>query len=318
MTRLAIVEGSGFIDEYSQAMARTTDARISVVVEADPGAAEPLTSLADLKWSVTSWERLFSNHAGEFDAVVIHPNVADQVDTIVAAATEASKDVLVCISPVRCYEALARIGEHCGIVAMVAQPRRFMHYQRSAWASLQSGKIGRLGLLRMHNWMSGNVLEQSDAAVAEMIVGDADLACWMFNDAPEVVYSATTSKTRPLDGVMFHLGFQGGGMAIVDCHRTLGGQESYSALSLIGSAGAVYADDQHNTNLLIREQTFGRAVRTESDWFGHQLSAFVESIAKRNPLTCTVADAIRSVSVANAIVDSFRVGQVSTLEGAQQ
>ena len=34
MTRLAIVEGSGFIDEYSQAMARTTDARISVVVEA--------------------------------------------------------------------------------------------------------------------------------------------------------------------------------------------------------------------------------------------------------------------------------------------
>ena len=73
MLRLAVVEGSGFIDEYNHAVSRADDLRISAVVESDPGAAEPLSSLAELKWSVTSWQRRFSNHASEFQAVVISP-----------------------------------------------------------------------------------------------------------------------------------------------------------------------------------------------------------------------------------------------------
>ncbi|MCA9216991.1 MAG: hypothetical protein KDB27_28175 [Planctomycetales bacterium] len=314
MTRLAIVEGSGFIDEYTHAISRLSKVRISAVVEADPGAAEPLTSLAELKWSTTSWQRLFSNHANEFDAVVIHPRAADEITEIVAAAHQAKKHALICVSPVRCYDALHVIEDSTEFVTMVAQPLRFMHYPRAAYGSLQSGNIGRLGLLRMHNWMSSVVLDQSAASVAEMIVREADLVCWMFDAAPEVVFGVTVSRDRPMDGILFHLGFEGGGMAIVDCNHSLANQQGYCALSLIGSTGAVYADDQHNTNLLIREQTIGLQVREEHDWFGQQLNEFARAIAVPSQSSCTIHDAIRAVDVSNAIVGSFGVGQVATME----
>lgn len=321
MTRLAIVEGSGFIDEYTHAVTRSKDVHISAVVEADPGAAEPLTSLAGLKWSVTSWSRLFSNHADEFDAVVIHQRLANQVDEISEAAHELGKHVLACISPVRCYDVLNRINARTSgkrsVVTMVSQPLRFMHYQRAAWESLSSGKIGRLGLVRMHHWMSKAILDHSDDAVSEMIVREADLACWLFDSIPEVVYGIVASRNHPLHGILFHLGFGNGGMAIVDCNHNLIGHEDYNALSLIGSDGAVYADDQHNTNLLLLDRTFGQRVRMENDWFSYQLAAFRDAISRPSETpTCSVSDALRAVDVTNAVVNSFRAGQATTITGA--
>jgi predicted dehydrogenase len=192
-----------------------------------------------------------------------------------------------------------------------------MHYQRAAWDSLRTGKIGKLGLVRMYQWMSSAVLENSNEAVAEMFVREVDLACWFFDAVPEVVYGTTMSRINPLDGILFHLGFRGGGMAIVDCTHRLGGQESYASLTLIGSNGAVYADDQHNTNLLLLDRTFGHTVRPESDWFGHQLAAFFDSIALgEGTRNCSIEDAVRAVDVANAVIHSFRVGQATSLSGA--
>ena len=54
---------------------------------------------------------------------------------------------------------------------------------------------------------------------------------------------------RP-DAAVVHLGFPDGGMAVLDVTTALPDGEGYWSLQLIGADGAVYADDQHNMQLL--------------------------------------------------------------------
>src|SRR5205085_8908378 len=86
-------------------------------------------------------------------------------------------------------------------------------------------------------------------ALPAELFDEIDLACWLFGQPPSEVYAAG----RPPDYAQLHLGFPGGGMALIDYARTLPPGDAYFSLSLIGSAGAAYADDHHNMQLL-----FGR------------------------------------------------------------
>ena len=52
--------------------------------------------------------------------------------------------------------------------------------------------------------------------------------------------------------VQVHLGFAHGGMALIGVANTLPPGDGYRSLTLIGSSGAAYADDHHQTQLLYR------------------------------------------------------------------
>src|SRR5262249_25521148 len=79
------------------------------------------------------------------------------------------------------------------------------------------------------------------------LVRDLDLAGWLFGTLPNVVYAVEQAD----GGVLAHLGFPGGGMALIDL-SVLPPGDSYHSLSLIGSTGAASAADHQNVQLVYR------------------------------------------------------------------
>lgn len=118
---------------------------------------------------------------------------------------------------------------------VVAAPWRFQPAIVAMIDALTSGKLGEPGLLRVHRWRQEGSLLQADL----------DLACRIFASPPDTVYA------KAHDGLeQIHLGFSEGGMAIIDSCQN----HHYESISLIGSYGAAYADDHHNTQLQFTSQ----------------------------------------------------------------
>lgn len=122
-------------------------------------------------------------------------------------------------------------------------PALSSRFQPSTWQikrALDDGKLGQPGLLRIHHWRSASDENHADLA------SELDLAIWMIGSPPSEVYAVVREKYLHV-----HLGFAGGAMAIIDIDWSIPDGNTYDSLSLIGSTGAAYADDQHNMNLLL-------------------------------------------------------------------
>lgn len=124
-----------------------------------------------------------------------------------------------------------------------AFPARFSQDIATVHKSCDTGKLGQLGLMRMHVW-AHNSTQNGNASK----ISAADLALWFFGQEPEVVYG-TSQSSGSASCSLLHLGFKCGGMALIDFTNSLPEGEGYQSLCLIGSEGAAYADDHRNRNL---------------------------------------------------------------------
>ena len=122
--------------------------------------------------------------------------------------------------------------------AFPAFPWRFSPQAQSIRASLDEGQLGTPGLLRLHHW-------HQDAITMDEQIAAVDLALWLFDTAPDATYCTSSPGSR-----LIHLGFPGGGMAMIDFSGALPDGDGYHSLSLIGSRGAAYADDHRDRNLI--------------------------------------------------------------------
>jgi predicted dehydrogenase len=122
--------------------------------------------------------------------------------------------------------------------AFPALPWRFSPQAQSIRSSLDDGQLGTPGLLRLHHWHPGAITMDTQIAAI-------DLALWLFDATPDATHHAASAGNR-----LFHLGFPGGGMAMIDFSSTPAEGEGYHSLSLIGSRGAAYADDHRDRNLI--------------------------------------------------------------------
>ena len=145
-----------------------------------------------------------------------------------------------------------------GACLMVGGTLRFLPSQRVLKQRLEAGTLGTLGLLRAHRWNGGG-----DAAGAELTAADRcralsvpclDLANWLFEAPPERVYARAAEPGY----LQVHLGFSGGGMALIDVSDDLPPGDGYRSVTVIGSDGAGYADDHRNRNLVFGGGDAGR------------------------------------------------------------
>ena len=161
-------------------------------------------------------------------------------------------------------------------LVMPAAGWRFRPGIRAIHRRLAAGHLGAPGLLRIHRW-GGQPLP----------LADIDLASWFFDADPRTSHVVSQSDTGYRQ---IHLGFQEGGMAVID-HAPLRGPASYESVSLIGSAGSASHDDHHNTNLRYDRNgctglTVGEGVTSQVAL----LRAFVEAITGERPAEVTLRD----------------------------
>ena len=103
----------------------------------------------------------------------------------------------------------SRFGELAG-GWLWAHRGRFSPAIRLIKESLDAGKLGAPGLVRIHDWRSS---AGEDVSIA--LLGQLDLACWLNGTSPTVVYAQ--SPADPGAYVQVHLGFPGDAMAVIDC-----------------------------------------------------------------------------------------------------
>ena len=99
-------------------------------------------------------------------------------------------------------------------------------------------------------------------------------------------------------------------MALIDCACTLPPGDAYSSLSLIGSAGAAYADDHHNMQLQFGGARPAALLTREGDgYLVALLQEFVMALGEKREPSVPGAVGLTALQVAEAAAESLATGQ---------
>jgi predicted dehydrogenase len=325
MARLAVIGTMDEIARCVQVVPRIVGAQIAAAVDRFSCAAQSL--IQDIEIIADDFDALLTNHAAAFDAVVVHGEVRDHLKHCHRAAEAGKHLLLEQLIGLPASDAAA-IDASCaaaGVRLMSGQSLRFLPEIQAIRKSLAAGQLGVPGLLRMHFWEPvtlDNFRQRSPSAscltadsLRSWIVAATDLAISLFQEVPTHVYSSARFPAVSAQGEheyrQVHLGFGGGGMALVDHASTLPPGENYFSMSLIGSKGAAYVDDHHNMQLLYRG---GQPMALRGDPNDLQLlgmlQEFVAAIQENREPMSSGADAIRAIRVSESIAESSATRQV--------
>ena len=201
----------------------------------------------------------FSRDPAAFDAVIfVEPGrlepglvglcLSEKRPVLIVADAWLTSDIL---------KTLSATAQQSGTPLAVANPDRFLPSRQMIRQHLDEGKLGEPGLVRMHRWepMPADPRPGFDALPVSLL-RDLDLALSLVGQSPDSIYAIErrADESRPASGrsVQVHLGFPGGGMAMIDHANRLPPGDDYVSLSLIASNGAAYADDHRNMQLVYR------------------------------------------------------------------
>ncbi len=201
-------------------------------------------------------------------------------------------------------------------------PDRFLPSRQLIRQQLESKKLGEPGLMRIHRWRPSDAKSDSDSAneLPTAMLCDFDTALWLMSRSPNLVYAIESppkeSESHAGRFIQVHLGFDGGGMALIDFCDQMPNGDHYDSLSVIGSTGAAYADDQQNRQLLFRGGT-AQAIRTNEGVRQQvaMMQEFVDAIVANRDLSGSISSWKTVLSVADAVCQSLATRQAVRWEG---
>ncbi len=302
--RLAVLGCSGNIKAYRQSALRLRRGSFAMVVDTDRAAAQSMADATGASIVLESLEDALAQHEA-YDAVVLRQPLQDR-GAAACRLAEAGKHLLVeapiAASLAEAEKSVDLAGKN-KVSVMVGRTLRFLPGNQTILSRLAEKKLGAPGLLRVHRWSSAGARENT---LAEQIVGDIDLAICIFAGLPTRVYAI---KRKPAY-LQIHFGFAHGGMAVLDFARALPEGQGYNSLHVIGSTGAAYADDHHNTHLVYR----GGEPRARISGHGNfhiarELQEFVDAIVEKRPSAVGGQDGCKALEVIEAVARSLDCGE---------
>ena len=331
MTRLALVGCGGDASELAAARHRLRGASFVAVVDPDLDKARLTAQALGAAISAESLEDLLARNADAFDAVIVNSTNRSHgplVERAAAAASHVFVESPLALSTDAADTAI-QACRSADVHLMVGQAMRLMPSIQQVKESLASGKLGTLGLLRIHRWQPigtggwsqlNRDTEESGGTVMHQVVRELDLANWLFEALPTGVYTVgrrqSNAQLDAPDYVQVHLGFPEGGMALIDYSTALPQGSDYFSLSVIGATGAAYADDHHNMNLLYRggQPSAINSEQRQSHILA-QIQEFVSALHEDREPATTGDDGRAAVQVAEAAVESMTSGRAARLAG---
>ena len=310
MLRLVLVNQGHYATAYAEALQRISDASVVAVVDASQDAGRQAAELLGVEWVSTSLQQLQETSSPAFDGLIVHASVTGSE---VVDLARSGKHFLVdlAIANDQLLEQLNQACQQSAACLMFGQRLRFQHSLQVIKDRLASGKLGTPGLLRFYQWKSA----ADRRSRIQQVICEVDLANWLFESLPDSIYAVAGGEGS--DYMQVHLGFPGGGMALIDCATSLpDGSSPYSSVTMIGSTGAAYADQHHNAQLLIGSKQTTALTTDEGDRdLRHQLQEFVDAIERRREPEVTGAHAKTALQGARAAVQSLETGRAAHLVG---
>ena len=309
MLRMALIGCGAKADPYVTAAKRVPDLEITAVADLDSDQAIRGAKSAGIHVRAASLGELLDTAVEAFDAVIVTTPPATRA-SLVQQAVRAGKHVLIeppLAETATEAERLAEAARAAGVRLMPAHADRFRGDGRAVKASLDQGELGRAGLLRIHHWFPAS---EEGGNVFPRVLAALDLALWVFDGLPTHVHASArpcgAASLSEAEYLQVHLGFDGGGMALIDLARTLPAGDGYRSLALIGSLGAAHADDHHNFQLLYGGGR-AQAVLTEPDESPAELvlAEFAAAVADRRDPSVAGEDGTAVLRVAGAAASSW-------------
>lgn len=206
-------------------------------------------------------------------------------------------------------DALIDTARAAGAQLAVVNPDRYLPSRQLIRQHLPA-RLGEPGLIRLHRWEPA---APATTPSPDGLLRDLDVALWLAGRRPDRVFALSPGG----DGrcVQVHLGFPGGCMALLDFDGRLPPGDDYRSLTVIAFAGAAYADDHQNTQLLYRG---GRPLAVRAEEHAGQLAAiaqeFVDALRDGHDPTAGTGAWRDVFTVAAAVNHSIATKQAVTPE----
>ena len=317
MIRLALIGANWKSSEFAAVARRIRGASFRAVCDPRGEQATSAATAIGAELTASGLTELLESHRDEFDAVVAAWDAVGIEDF--AAAAQAGKHILLEATGIENSDAtdeLAATAGASGARLVIGRPHRFLPSMQTLRNSIVAGQLGRPGLVRVHRWRHADDESSSTAAA---LASDIDLVCWLIDAAPDVVFAARFEIAESSDNLLVHLGFPGGGMAMLDLSDRLPEGENYFSLSVLGSSGSAIADDHHNQQLIFAGGN-PAAVRTDHAPLHRleMLQDFVESIVDQRDTSDSVESLRNCERIVAAIQSSLDTRQAVETEGTTQ
>ncbi len=230
----------------------------------------------------------------QFDAVVIRAPIEQHVE-LVSQFAKAGKHILLHGPLAQATADANRLIDDCraaNVRLMIGGTIRFQPSINAVKVALDSKQLGTLALLRSHSWSAAK--QDSDAVAKIKLFQQLDLAGWIFNGLPTEIYASAHSDRK--DTLQIHFGFPDNGMGLITICESLPPGDRYYSCSVIGSTGAVYADDHRQMQLLYQRNT-SRAIRTTEGILSlvEELREFTAAITQNREPSVSGADGLRAL-----------------------
>ena len=312
-----ILVGAGAAARYADALRRLPQVRVVAVADADEPARRHAAELLGASGQAAALGALLAGGT-ECDGVLVD-GAPDARLADARTALQHGKHVLLALPAASGAEEVRGLADEfraAGACLMVGGTLRFLPSQRVLKQRLEAGALGTLGLLRAHRWRGGGSAAGADLSAADrcraLSVPYLDLANWLFAAPPDRVYARAAEPGY----LQIHLGFSGGGMALIDVSDDLPPGDGYRSVTVIGSDGAGYADDHRNRNLVFGGGDAAAREPGEGNLnLVAELEEFVAASSGGRAPQVAGADAAAALQVAAAAASSAATGAVLQRKG---
>lgn len=260
---------------------------------------------------------------GSADAVAFLGESPPRISEI-QQCLELGKHVLVATEALLPLDALAssmEVASAAGVRFVCQNLDRLAPSRQLIQSELRGAKFGAPGLIRLHRWRSSPSAAKLPFSLPCDLIRDLDVVTWLMRQQPEIVFAwgraLDNSKSPGAGTVQVHLGFAGGGMALVDYVDSLPEGSSYRSLSAICASGALYADDHSNCQLAITGA--GMQAEAAAEGIIHLVTAlreFTNAIATGEEPASGQPRWSALRQMADAVLESLETGQSATLRDA--
>jgi predicted dehydrogenase len=230
---------------------------------------------------------------------------------IVERCLHARKHLLYAAGPPSSFDrltALWSLAKECGVKLAVVNPDGHLPSRRLIQDQIGAA-LGAAGLIRIHRWQSKGNEPSADDASPGPLVRDLEWVVHWVGASPSHVFA--------LGNIQVHLGFNNGGMALIDYQSTFPVGAGYHSVTVIAANGAAYADDHENQQLLYRGG-HPQALRADETTRQrvHLLQDFVDALARGDDLSANAPAWRDAYAVASAVRKSLATREAVPMEDA--
>lgn len=304
------------------------DARLEIVVDTDPAAAERLA----VRYGAKIGSRAEALADPAIDAVVIASSTDTHAD-LVEAAARAGKAIF-CEKPLdldrRRAEVCVAVARECGVPLMVGFNRRFDPHFAKLEREIRAGRIGRPELLTIKSYdpapPSIAFVRRSGGLFRDMMIHDLDMACWLLGEEPveifargSVLIDPAIGKAGDFDTAMASLRMTSGALCqIAGTRRAVYGYDQ--RIEVLGAKGALHAENVvestivfHGPDGIVGDKPLPFFLERYAEAYRGELDHFIQAVGNGTAPLVGGAEGVRALALAEAADQSARTGHVVRL-----